>query len=176
MTNRLMQRKQMVLDVIHPNRPNASRAELQEKLGELYKTPKEQCFVFGLRTHYGGGRSTGFALIYDSQEALKLEATFRLVRVRILERKLLTAERTQAQGREAFSQAPERTQEVCIERTNWTNTAAVPRRCVAPKRPRPAMPRRSKLVLYGPLRLLCDAGYGSHWLCIFSLPLTFLLE
>ncbi|WFD00605.1 ribosomal protein S24A [Malassezia yamatoensis] len=80
MTNRLMQRRQMVLDVIHPNRPNVSRAELQEKLGELYKTPKEQCFVFGMRTHYGGGRSTGFALIYDSEEALKLEATFRLVR------------------------------------------------------------------------------------------------
>ncbi|WFD44670.1 hypothetical protein MPSI1_003340 [Malassezia psittaci] len=111
MTNRLMQRRQMVLDVIHPNRPNVSRAELQEKLGELYKTPKEQCFVFGMRTHYGGGRSTGFALIYDSEEALKLEATFRLVRVRIYKMTLLTAERTQAQGREAFAQAPERTQE-----------------------------------------------------------------
>lgn len=81
-TNRLLHRKQMVLDVIHPQRPNVSRAELQEKLGELYKTPKEQCFVFGMRTHYGGGRSTGFALIYDSPDAVKLECTFRRVRVR----------------------------------------------------------------------------------------------
>ncbi|KAI3629132.1 hypothetical protein CBS9595_000204 [Malassezia furfur] len=79
-TNRLLHRKQMVLDVIHPQRPNVSRAELQEKLGELYKTPKEQCFVFGMRTHYGGGCSTGFALIYDSPDAVKLECTFRRVR------------------------------------------------------------------------------------------------
>ncbi|WFD03504.1 hypothetical protein MOBT1_002195 [Malassezia obtusa] len=79
-TNRLLHRRQMVLDVIHPHRPNVSRAELQEKLGELYKTPKEQCFVFGMRTHYGGGRSTGFALVYDTPEAVKLEHTFRLVR------------------------------------------------------------------------------------------------
>lgn len=75
----------MVLDVIHPHRPNVSRAELQEKLAELYKSPKEQVAVFGMRTHFGGGRSTGFALIYDSAESLKLEPTFRLVRVRILQ-------------------------------------------------------------------------------------------
>lgn len=74
----------MVVDVIHPARPNVSRAELQEKLGELYKAPKEQVFVFGMRTQYGGGRSTGFALIYDSKEALeKFEPKHRLVRVRI---------------------------------------------------------------------------------------------
>ncbi|WFD26702.1 hypothetical protein MNAN1_001687 [Malassezia nana] len=80
-TNRLLQRKQMVLDVIHPARPNVSKSELQEKLGELYKSPKEHVFVFGMRTHYGGGRSTGFALIYDSKEALeKFEPTYRLVR------------------------------------------------------------------------------------------------
>ncbi|CDS00338.1 hypothetical protein, partial [Sporisorium scitamineum] len=42
-TNRLLQRKQMVLDVIHPARPNVSKAELSEKLSEMYKTPKEQC-------------------------------------------------------------------------------------------------------------------------------------
>ena len=46
----------MYLDVIHPARPNVSRNELAEKLGELYKTPKEQVYVFGMRTHYGGGR------------------------------------------------------------------------------------------------------------------------
>ncbi|WFD30408.1 ribosomal protein S24A [Malassezia sp. CBS 17886] len=79
-TNRLLQRKQMVLEVIHPARPNVSRAELSEKLAGLYKMPQEQVFVFGMRTHYGGGRSTGFALIYDTKDSLKLEATYRLVR------------------------------------------------------------------------------------------------
>ena len=35
-----------------------------------------------MRTHYGGGKSTGFALIYDSVEAMKkFEPHYRLVRV-----------------------------------------------------------------------------------------------
>lgn len=80
LTNRLLQRKQMVLDVIHPARPNVSREELSQKLGEMYKAPSEQVAVFGMRTHYGGGRSTGFALIYDSKESLKFEPSYRLVR------------------------------------------------------------------------------------------------
>lgn len=58
-TNRLLQRKQMVLDVIHPSRANVSREELSEKLAAMYKSNKEQCVVFGMRTHFGGGRSTG---------------------------------------------------------------------------------------------------------------------
>ena len=70
----------MVLDVIHPARPNVSREELSQKLGEMYKAPSEQVAVFGMRTHYGGGRSTGFALIYDSKESLKFEPSYRLVR------------------------------------------------------------------------------------------------
>lgn len=38
--------------------------------------------VFGFRTQYGGGKSTGFALLYDSQEALKkFEPHYRLVRI-----------------------------------------------------------------------------------------------
>ena len=38
--------------------------------------------VFGFRTQYGGGKSTGFALIYDSHEALKkFEPHYRLVRI-----------------------------------------------------------------------------------------------
>ena len=37
--------------------------------------------VFGFRTHFGGGKSTGFALIYDSPESLKkFEPHYRLVR------------------------------------------------------------------------------------------------
>ena len=73
----------MVLDVIHPARPNVSKAELSEKLSEMYKAPKEQCIVFGMRTAFGGGRSTGFALIYDSRESMKFEPKHRLVRVSI---------------------------------------------------------------------------------------------
>lgn len=42
-------------------------------------------FVFKFRTHFGGGKSTGFGLIYDSvQNAKKYEPKYRLVRVKFL--------------------------------------------------------------------------------------------
>ncbi|KAL9932578.1 hypothetical protein V8E36_008695 [Tilletia maclaganii] len=80
-TNRLLQRRQFVLDVIHPARANVSKDELREKLAAMYKSDKEQVVVFGMRTAFGGGRSTGFALIYDSKDAMKFEPRYRLVRL-----------------------------------------------------------------------------------------------
>jgi len=80
--NALLSRKQMVVDVLHPNRANVSKDELRGKLSELYKASKDQITVFGFRTQYGGGKTTGFALIYDSVEALKkFEPHYRLVRI-----------------------------------------------------------------------------------------------
>ncbi|KAK6435793.1 hypothetical protein LTR95_008023 [Oleoguttula sp. CCFEE 5521] len=79
--NPLLGRKQMVVDVLHPNRPNVSKDELRQKLSELYKSSKDQVSVFGFRTQFGGGKSTGFALVYDSNEAMKkFEPHYRLVR------------------------------------------------------------------------------------------------
>jgi len=72
----------MVVDILHPNRANISKDELRQKLAELYKASKDQVNVFGLQTQFGGGKTTGFALIYDSPEALKkFEPHYRLVRV-----------------------------------------------------------------------------------------------
>src|SRR5690348_11729026 len=48
----------------------------------MYKAGKDQVSVFGLRTQFGGGTTTGFALVYDSPEAMKkFEPHYRLVRV-----------------------------------------------------------------------------------------------
>ncbi|CAD6930777.1 unnamed protein product [Tilletia controversa] len=79
-TNRLLQRRQFVLDVIHPARSNVAKDELREKLAAMYKANKDEVVVFGMRTAFGGGRSTGFALIYDNKEAMKFEPRYRLVR------------------------------------------------------------------------------------------------
>lgn len=81
LTNRLLQRKQMVVDILHPARPNVPKDEIRDKLATMYKAPKDQVIVFGFRTQFGGGRSTGFALVYDSKEALKFEPRYRLIRV-----------------------------------------------------------------------------------------------
>ena len=69
-------------DILHPARANISKEELREKLGGMYKAQKDQVQVFGLRTQFGGGKTTGFALVYDSPEAMKkFEPAYRLIRV-----------------------------------------------------------------------------------------------
>jgi len=87
MTNRLLQRKQMIVDIIHPNSANLSKSDLRDKLSKMYKADKENIFVFGFRTHFGGGKSTGYALIYDNIEAAKkFEPKYRLVRQGLVEK------------------------------------------------------------------------------------------
>ncbi|PVG03365.1 putative 40S ribosomal protein S24 [Serendipita vermifera] len=81
LSNRLLQRRQFVIEVLHPSRPNVSKAELAEKLAKTYQTDKARVVTYGFRTIFGGGRSTGFGLIYDSEEAQrKFEPKYRLVR------------------------------------------------------------------------------------------------
>jgi small subunit ribosomal protein S24e len=83
-TNPLLSRRQFVVDVLHSSRPPISRAELSEKLAAIYKVDKARIVPFGFKTLFGGGRSSGFALIYDSEEAQKkFEPRYRLVRVSV---------------------------------------------------------------------------------------------
>ncbi|CAI5959085.1 unnamed protein product [Closterium sp. NIES-64] len=104
MTNRLLQRKQFIIDVLHPGKANVSKSELKEKLGAIYEKSDLSCiFVFGFRTQFGGGKSTGFGLIYDNLEAAKkFEPKYRLVRNGLEEkrnkesRKLMKERRTRA--------------------------------------------------------------------------------
>uniref|UniRef100_A0A8D0H5J7 40S ribosomal protein S24 n=1 Tax=Sphenodon punctatus TaxID=8508 RepID=A0A8D0H5J7_SPHPU len=98
MTNRLLQRKQMgignlsgkttslsktntVIDVLHPGKATVPKTEIREKLAKMYKTTPDVIFVFGFRTHFGGGKTTGFGMIYDSLDyAKKNEPKHRLAR------------------------------------------------------------------------------------------------
>ncbi|PWA66217.1 40S ribosomal protein S24-1 [Artemisia annua] len=82
MTNRLLSRKQFVIDVLHPGKANVSKADLKKNLAEMYGVRDSSAiFVFKFRTHFGGGKSTGFGLIYDSVEnAKKYEPKYRLIR------------------------------------------------------------------------------------------------
>merc|ERR1712241_691250 len=71
MTNRLLARRQMVVDVLHPNRPSLAKTDIREKLAKMYKCTPDRVFAFGFRTNFGGGKSTGFALIYDTMDLAK---------------------------------------------------------------------------------------------------------
>jgi ribosomal protein S24E len=99
-----------VLEVIHPGRANVPKvrsrsaimhdsgndlvisphrlrlyvqAELKDKLAKMYDVKEPNSIVvFKFRTHFGGGKSTGFGLIYDSVDAAKkFEPKYRLIRV-----------------------------------------------------------------------------------------------
>lgn len=71
MRNPLLSRRQMVVDVIHPGRKPVSKKELREHIAKLHKVDVNTVIVYGFQTAFGGGRSTGFGLIYDSVEELK---------------------------------------------------------------------------------------------------------
>ncbi|KAK1334138.1 hypothetical protein QTO34_005138 [Cnephaeus nilssonii] len=78
-TNRRFQQKQMA---------TVPKREIREKLAKMYKTTPDVIFVFGFRTHFGGGKTTGFGMIYDSLDyAEKNEPKHRLARHGLYEKK-----------------------------------------------------------------------------------------
>merc|ERR1712130_75974 len=85
-TNRLLCRRQMVVDVLHPGKATVSKADVREKLAKMYSCTADRCFTFGFKTQFGGGKSTGFALIYDTMDfAKKFEPKYRLLRQGVIE-------------------------------------------------------------------------------------------
>lgn len=82
MTNRLLARKQMVVDILHPGKATISKNDVREKLGKMYKSTADNVVCFGFKTVMGGGKTTGFALIYESVDLLKkYEPKYRLERL-----------------------------------------------------------------------------------------------
>ena len=87
--NRLLQRKQFVIDILHPGRRGVTKAELTELLAKMFKvTDPKTIFTYGFKTQYGGGRTVGFGLIYENlQVAKRFEPKYRQVRAGIAEAK-----------------------------------------------------------------------------------------
>ncbi|KAJ1724720.1 ribosomal 40S subunit protein S24B [Coemansia biformis] len=71
----------MVVDIVHPGLANVSKVEVREKMAKMFKAESDVVFPFGFHTQFGGGRSSGFVLIYDSLDAAKKhEPKYRLAR------------------------------------------------------------------------------------------------
>merc|ERR1711931_240887 len=80
-----------VVDVLHPGRATVPKTEIREKLARMYKTTPDVIFCFGFRTQFGGGKTIGFALIYDGLDfAKKFEPKYRLGRHGLYEKKRAT--------------------------------------------------------------------------------------
>merc|ERR1740130_1503649 len=63
--NPLLKRNQLVVELIHPDQGSVSKAAIKSKLEAMFKVKPEAISVFGLHSKFGGGRSSGFACIYD---------------------------------------------------------------------------------------------------------------
>ena len=61
----------MIVDIIHPNAATPKKSEVRDALAKNYKTNADHIIAFGFKTVFGGGKTSGFALIYDSVEAAK---------------------------------------------------------------------------------------------------------
>ena len=85
-TNRLLQRRQFLVEVVHPGLAGVSKKDLKEKLAKMYTVADPSCILlYGFKVAFGGGRSTGFGMIYDSLVAAKkFEPKYRLTRVSCL--------------------------------------------------------------------------------------------
>lgn len=79
MTNPLLGRKQFSVDVLHPGAAAVSKKDISDKIASKFKVKDDKCIIlFGFGTAFGGGRSTGMGLIYESVEKLKkFEPKFR---------------------------------------------------------------------------------------------------
>ena len=68
----LLWQKQMVTDILHPGKATVVlKTEIGGKLTKTWKTTPDVIFVFGFRIHFGGGKTSGFGMIYDSLDYAK---------------------------------------------------------------------------------------------------------
>merc|ERR1712124_137963 len=58
--NPLMKRKQIVVELIHPDQGSVPKVTIREKLAKMFDSKPEHIAVFGLHSKFGGGRSSGF--------------------------------------------------------------------------------------------------------------------
>ncbi|KAK1442731.1 40S ribosomal protein S24 like protein [Babesia gibsoni] len=107
MTNPLLSRKQFCVDVLHPGRANVSKNDLRDRIAKQFKIKDPKTLVlFGFKTFFGGGRSTGYCIIYDNLAILKkYEHHYRQVRLGL-------EEATKGMGRRAKKELKNRRKKV----------------------------------------------------------------
>merc|ERR1711934_504592 len=85
--NHMLGRKQIQVEMIHPDSANISKVAIKDELSSMFKTKAENCTIFGLKSKFGGGRSSGFAFIYDDLDAKKkFDSKCALLRDKLLEK------------------------------------------------------------------------------------------
>merc|ERR1712168_871497 len=88
MTNRLLDRRQMVVDILHPGKATVSKTDIREKLAKMYKTTPD------------------LVMSYDSMKsAKKFEPKFRLIRQGAAEKKGQTSRKQRKEKKNRMKKA-----------------------------------------------------------------------
>ena len=94
MANKLLDRKQFILDVFSDDHKNSSKSEIANEVAKKFKVSSDLVVIFGLQSKFGGGRISGFGFIYNSKDSLmKFEPKLRKIRGGLLEKKSVTVSR-----------------------------------------------------------------------------------
>merc|ERR1719471_1388624 len=85
--NPLLGRKQMAVDILHPEVSNVKRADIKASISKKFKATEDRIAVFGVKPKFGGGRSSGFVTVYDDVDArIKYDSKVNLNRDKVGER------------------------------------------------------------------------------------------
>eukprot|EP00998_Keelungia_sp_KM082_P013222 NODE_9692_length_508_cov_30.503937_g9669_i0.p2 GENE.NODE_9692_length_508_cov_30.503937_g9669_i0~~NODE_9692_length_508_cov_30.503937_g9669_i0.p2 ORF type:complete len:144 (+),score=50.62 NODE_9692_length_508_cov_30.503937_g9669_i0:38-433(+) len=81
-SNKLLHRKQMTVEVLHKGKGTVPKKEVQEKLAAMFRVKDASTVIaFGFKTKFGASISTGTAVIYDNSTFCKrFEPRYRLLR------------------------------------------------------------------------------------------------
>merc|ERR1712156_8843 len=69
--NPLLGRKQMAVDILHPEVSNVKKTDIKTSVSKKFKATEDRIAVFGVRPKFGGGRTSAFVTVYDDVEARK---------------------------------------------------------------------------------------------------------
>merc|ERR1719166_468442 len=90
--NPLLGRKQMAVELIHPEMAGVKKSSIKAEIGKKFKAGEDRIAVFGLKPKFGGGRSSGFVTVYDDVDArIKYDTKTNLNRDKVGERPARTA-------------------------------------------------------------------------------------
>lgn len=105
----------MVIDILH-----SGKVEIQGKLAKPYKTTPDIISVFGLRAHFGGGKTTSFGVIYDSLSMQrKMNQNHGLPDMACMQRERPQGHAKGMQEQYAESQGDWKSQCWCWQKVNW---------------------------------------------------------
>ncbi len=80
-----------VIDVDHAGKAAVSKSDLATHVAKLHKVDAKLVVLYGFSSKFGGGKSTGFGLIYDDEASLKkFEPKYRLIRASLATKKTRT--------------------------------------------------------------------------------------